>query len=420
MIRKVTVREQLISGNRKSLFLDYYPAVEHPITGKQTRREFLNLCVFNDTEVKEYIYLDKKGIKRIKFTPVYTERLDRKGNTIIKLKPRKLSVSEKLHNKSVLILAEQIRQKKENEINRPEVYSEFEKEQIRFKELGNKSFISYFERLADQRKDKNRLIWTSAIKYLKAFAGKDVQFKDLNNEFCDNFRHFLITTKSRKSKTRSLAVNSTHSYFNRFRAALKQAFKDSYLRFDLNGKIESIKAEETIRVRLTEEELNQLVKTDCLNPLMKRAALFSALTGLRFSDIHNLLWENVEFIQDLGYCINFRVQKTNGIQFLPISNQAASLMGQRKEPHFKVFEGLVYSAAENKIMAQWGIDAKINKKINWHTMRHSWASIQVTKGTNMKLIQTALGHKHLTTTEIYAKAENRLLREVMNQIKLDM
>lgn len=42
--------------------------------------------------------------------------------------------------------------------------------------------------------------------------------------------------------------------------------------------------QETRRNFLTIDELNKLVKTDCNNPLLKRAALFSALTGLRFSD----------------------------------------------------------------------------------------------------------------------------------------
>ncbi len=47
MAIKVKLREKQISGNRQSLYLDFYPAVLHPITGTLTRREFLGLYLFD-------------------------------------------------------------------------------------------------------------------------------------------------------------------------------------------------------------------------------------------------------------------------------------------------------------------------------------------------------------------------------------
>lgn len=44
---KVKVRKKPISDGRTSLYLDYYPAIPHPDTGKTTRREFLGLYLFN-------------------------------------------------------------------------------------------------------------------------------------------------------------------------------------------------------------------------------------------------------------------------------------------------------------------------------------------------------------------------------------
>ena len=46
MAIKVTLREKKISKGRKTLYLDFYPAIPHPETGKPTRREFLNMYVF--------------------------------------------------------------------------------------------------------------------------------------------------------------------------------------------------------------------------------------------------------------------------------------------------------------------------------------------------------------------------------------
>ncbi len=45
MAIKVKLRAKEISGNRKSLYLDFYPAIPHPETGEPTRREFLGLYI---------------------------------------------------------------------------------------------------------------------------------------------------------------------------------------------------------------------------------------------------------------------------------------------------------------------------------------------------------------------------------------
>ena len=45
MATKVKLRKKVISGNRLSLYLDFYPPIPHPKTGKPTRREFLGLYI---------------------------------------------------------------------------------------------------------------------------------------------------------------------------------------------------------------------------------------------------------------------------------------------------------------------------------------------------------------------------------------
>lgn len=46
MAIKVTLRKKAISKGRKSLYLDFYPPIPHPKTGKPTRREFLGMYIF--------------------------------------------------------------------------------------------------------------------------------------------------------------------------------------------------------------------------------------------------------------------------------------------------------------------------------------------------------------------------------------
>ena len=380
MAIKVKLRQKLISGNRQSLYLDFYPAIPHPETGEPTRREFLGLYLFDKAK-----------------TPI-----------------------DKQHNKETLQLAEQIRQKRENHLNKPEIYTGYEKEQLKIKERGEQNFVTYFKGLADKRKASNHDNWISAYNYLETFTNGNLKFADLNEKFCNDFKEYLLTTKSNKSSKTTLSQNSAVSYFNKLKATLKQAFKDGYLLTDLNAKVEPIKQAETRRNFLTIEELNSLVKTECNNPLLKRAAIFSALTGLRFSDIKNLVWGELEYIEGNGYFIQFKQQKTKGIETMPISEQAYSLLGERKEPADKVFEGLTYSAYENKHLYQWIGAAGITKDITFHCFRHTFATLQLSKGTDIYTVSKMLGHRELKTTQIYAKIIDQTKREAADKIKLDL
>jgi integrase len=330
-----------------------------------------------------------------------------------------------------LEIAKSIRQKRENFLNKPEIYSQYEKEQLKLKELGEQCFVEYFTKLANKRKESNHANWISALKYLNTFTNGSLKFADLNEKFLEDFKEYLLSTKSNKSNKTTLSQNSAVSYFNKVKAALKQAFKDGILQQDLNAKVKPIKAAETRREFLTLEELNKLVKTECNNPLMKRAALFSALTGLRFSDIKKMIWGELEYINGQGYRINFNQKKTKGVEYYDISEQAYSLINGAENPkdmpqNKSVFEGLTYSAYQNKHLFQWIGAAGITKNITFHNFRHSFAVLQLmpnadgSNGTDIYTVSKMLGHKDLKTTQIYAKIVDETKRAAANKIKLNM
>lgn len=143
------------------------------------------------------------------------------------------------------------------------------------------------------------------------------------------------------------------------------------------------------------------------------------LTGLRFSDIKNLVWGEIHLSVENGYSIQFTQQKTKGVEVLPISEQAYSLLGERKETTRKVFEGLTYSAYENKHLYQWIGAAGITKNITFHCFRHTFATLQLSKGTDIYTVSKMLGHRELKTTQIYAKIIDQTKREAADKIKLD-
>lgn len=385
MATKVSLRQKKISKGRKSLYLDFYPSIQHPETGKPTRREFLGL----------YIYEKPK-------TPI-----------------------DKQHNTETLKIGESIRQKRENFLNKPEIYSQYEKEQLRLKELGEQCFIEYFTKLANKRKASNHDNWVSALNYLNTFTNGSLKFDDLNQKFLEDFKEYLLKAKSNRSNKTTLSQNSAVSYFNKVKAALKQAYKDGILQNDLNAKVKPIKAVETRREYLTLDELNKLAKTDCNNPLLKRAALFSALTGLRFSDIQKMTWSELEYINGQGYFLNFNQKKTKGVEILPISEQAYSFTKGTENPKEmpqdkSVFEGLKYSAYQNKHLFQWIGAAGITKDITFHCFRHTFATLQLFNGTDIYTVSKMLGHKDLKTTQVYAKIVDEAKRTAANKIKLDM
>ncbi len=376
---KVTLRTKRIKGGKLSLYLDFYPAILNPKTGKYTRRQFL----------KKYVLENPKTI------------LDKKSK------------------KETLLIAEQIRAKKENELFKEDIYSVDEKEKLRLIEQGEQNFVTYFERLMNKRTGSNLANWRSAYKYLYNFTNGELKFNKVNKIVLEDFKEYLLTTKSLKSKKVKLSRNSAVSYFNKVKASLKQAFEEGLLQTNINSKVKAIKTEETRREFLTEEELNTLIKTPCRNKLYKQVAIFSALTGLRFSDIKKLKWKEVEVVKDIGYFLNFTQKKTNGVEVQPITEQAYKLLGSRRGLEEFVFEGLKYSAYNNRDLYDWIEKAGITKDITFHSFRHTYATMHLNKGVSLYTVSKLLGHKDLKTTQIYAKIIDKTKLEAINKIKLN-
>jgi len=379
MAVKVTLRKKPISKGRKSLYLDFYPPIQIDFD-RTTRREFLGLYIAN--------------------------------------KPK--DALEKQDNKQTLLLAEQIRQKRDNEINKPEVYTQFELDQLERKEKANISFIEYYESLMNKRTGKNYNVWFSAFYYLKDFTDNSLKFGDVDEKFCNDFRDYLLTAKSRRSTKKTIKQNTAHSYFNKFKATLKQAFKDGIINYDLNSRIEAIKQVETKKVFLSLEELNRLVKAECPSELLKSASLFSALTGLRFSDIEKLKWSEIQFFAGKGYYIQFKQKKVQGEEFMPISEQAYNLLGEPTLTNERVFPDLNYSAHLNNQLIKWAMNANVSKPITFHSFRHTYAVLQLQNGTDIYTVSKMLGHRDLKTTQVYAHIVDETKRKATNSFKIDI
>lgn len=374
---KVFLREKKISKGRKSLYLDFYPPIIHPETGKPTRREFLDL----------FVYEKPKG------------------------------ENEREHNKETRIIGENVKAKRQLEIQAGN-YGFFDKTKRK------NDFLKYFLELAENRRTSkgNYDNWLSTYNYLKAFTKDRCLMEDLTEKFCNDFRDYLQTTHTIKKSNseKKLSQNAAHSYFNKFRAAINQAFNEKIIQDNPLKSVKAIKPGETHREFLTLDELNTLAKTECDPPVLKRIALFSALTGLRWSDIISLTWGQIQYNASDGYLIQFRQKKTKGVEYNPISDQAAQLLGEPSKFDDKVFPGLEYSGWLLTKLKLWVLGAGIKKNITFHCFRHTYATLQLTNGTDIYTVSKMLGHKNLKTTQIYAKIVDTKKRQAANNIKIEL
>lgn len=305
------------------------------------------------------------------------------------------------------IFADKVRDIRQHEYDNQSLYTETEAEQAAQNERSKCDFIKYFEDLRDKRHQNSsksiRVNWDREVKLMKMFTeGKPMTFFTIDMNLMEDYKNFLINAPQGGSKKGTITRNTASTYFSIFKAGLHQAFIDGYLTVDIAAKAKNIAYSDKQREYLTIDELNTLAATPCDRPIMKRASLFSALTGMRHSDIQKLKWK--EIIKDgEHYRILFTQQKTKGVQYMPISDQAYQLCGERGEPDRLVFEGLQDPSWINKPLERWIKAAGITKHITFHCFRHTYATLQLTNGTDIYTVSKMLGHTKVTTTQIYAK-----------------
>lgn len=362
---KIHIRKRKTSEEKSSLNL------EVTINGRRTR-ESLNLYLFN--------------------TP-------------------KNKLQEKL-NRDTLDLVEQIKANKTIEIQ-DQKYGTYRQD------FSKRNFLKFF---ADKMEERNESAgnygnWDSTLKHLKRCFGDVLMMSEINPENGDKFKHYLKNIAKTKSNT-ALSQNSLYSYYNKFKACVRLAYKERLIRENWAEFMKGFSQGDTFREYLTFDEVQALVKEKCRYPILKNAFLFSCLTGIRWSDIQKLNWSQLRYSKKRGYELIFRQQKTKGIEYLPISDQAVELMGPRGDvsDEDRIFSGLKYSAYMNVGLFEWVARAGIKKKITFHCARHTNAVLLLENGTDIYTVSKMLGHRELKTTQIYAKIVDSKKTEAVNSL----
>ena len=291
------------------------------------------------------------------------------------------------------------------------------------------NFLDYYRHLCRLRRKNEGSLgnwgnWWSALKHLERYCKPGTTFKDITSEWVLGFKEYLDHTarvKDRRknittlSNQKPLSQNSKVSYFNKVRACINQAFQDGIIpRNPLRG-IEGFKEEEKERVYLTFEEVKSMAATECNYPDLKRAFLFSCLTGLRKSDIEKMRWREV--FQQGGFTrIIFKQKKTGGQEYLDISPEAVRYMGERNGDDELVFQGFHYSAYTLTELKAWAMRAGVSKSVTFHSARHTFAVLMLDLGEDIYTVQKLLGHKMIQTTQIYAHIMDKRKQAAVSRI----
>lgn len=117
--------------------------------------------------------------------------------------------------------------------------------------------------------------------------------------------------------------------------------------------------------------------------------------------------------------LNYTQQKTKGVEYMPISQQALDLCGEPREPEQLVFEDLPDPAWISKPLKRWIEAAGITKRITFHCFRHTYATLQLSSGTDIYTVSKMLRYTNVKTTQIYAKVVDEKKSKAAQAIQLN-
>lgn len=303
----------------------------------------------------------------------------------------------RLENKEVMAMAESVRATRLIDIRN---------KAFRFKsEAPEVDFVQFSTSVIEGKPSTVRQNLRSALLQVIAFGGDSIPFEEITPEWVGEFFSFL--------KARGLRPNTQRLYSERFREMLDWGVKAEIIAKSPAAGVRSPRGEDSKREYLTEEELRRLARAECRGDV-KGAFLFSCLTGLRCSDIRALRWRDVEEVGCRTRLI-FRQKKTKGLQYLDLGDAATSLLGVRWDDEDAVFP-LPDNTTISKALYKWCKSASVNKHITFHCARHTFATLQISAGTDIYTLSALLGHRSVKTTQIYAKVVDAERREAMDRL----
>jgi len=210
-----------------------------------------------------------------------------------------------------------------------------------------------------------------------------------------------------------------HTLYGRFKKIIKAAVEADIIRKNpCTGVVIKIDNGALKKDVLGIDEIQRLIATHYQgeNPEIRRAFIFCLYCGLRWCDVKDLTFANVDYSNRL---LQFEQAKTKGHSsasgvVIPLNDGLLDLIGkgQREERIFTLPSHTMCL----KALRHWTRRAGIDKHITWHCARHSFAVNILNNGANIKTVASLLGHSGLSQTEKYTRAIDYLKQAAINSL----
>lgn len=195
------------------------------------------------------------------------------------------------------------------------------------------------------------------------------------------------------------------SYFNRFKKMVKQAYRKNLIKVNPIDSVErKLKGKAKKKDILTLPEIKKLADTPTESSEIRRAFLFSLVTGLRWIDVKNLKWNNIRMDTKE---MNVVQSKTDENVSTPLNITAIKLLQEQGKKDDHVFT-LPSANGANKTVKAWVKRAKIDKAITWHNARHSFGTNLIFNEVDVLTASSLLGHTSMKHTQRYVKASQEM------------
>lgn len=377
---------KVLSDGRESLFLDYYLGYE---------------MVYNDK-------LDKMEPKK--------ERKRESLKLYLWQAPR--TPKERQQNKETLELAKKIRFEKEQELL-------LSLEGYRLKLNREINFLDYYQDYINKYTKKDIRMVKNSLDCFKAFLVDTPEY----NKFAKTLKPEQITKDMVLTFTEYLQSTyngeTPKAYYSRFKKVILYAIEhDIITKNPCKGISIKVDDGQLRKDVLSMEEIQMLLNARHKeeNPVISRAFIFCLYSGIRFCDVKDLTFANVDYSNKL---LKFEQNKTKGHSansgvVIPLNDGLLNLIGtpQNTDNRDELIFPLPSHTMCLKALKRWTARAGINKHITWHCARHSFAVNILNNGANIKTLASLLGHSGLRHTEKYTRAIDSLKQDAINSLPI--
>jgi len=235
-------------------------------------------------------------------------------------------------------------------------------------------------------------------------------------------RYLYKNFSNKKSRSQARSISALKSFFNYL------LFEGEINSSPLND-IESPKIENKLPEVLTEDEIKKLISSVNLEAEFgqRNKTIIEVLygTGIRVSELTELKLSNIFFNENilkvtgkgnkerfvpLGKIASIEIKKyLNDRGKLKINSKFSDILFLNKYGR-QLTRSMIF-----KVINDSSKNAKIDKKISPHTLRHSYATHLLKNGADLRTIQLILGHESITTTEIYTHLDTFHLEDVLKK-----